>query len=1233
MITILAVFVLAAQPGLSIPPSPAPGISAHDVMVIAKVEPELSSVLPRGRTFETGIPVLDQSLRRAGIVEVERLHPDVAVRADLPRLDLFLQLHPGPGVSPAQVVTALTGHPALQYVEAVEVPRPVTLPNDPSYPAQYALPQVWAPEAWDVQQGDRAVVVAIVDNGTDFTHPDLLANVYTNEAEANGLPGVDDDGNGYVDDVHGFDVAHDDPDPSPCPPDAEGWWSHGTLVAGVAAAVTDNALGVASVSWNCSYLPVKASYDATPGSVARGYSGIVYAADTGADVINCSWGSYGVPSQYNQEVIDYATGLGSLVIAAAGNDPVGDPHYPSAYRNTVSVTWVDRNDRRNPSATWGRTVDVSAPGVGILSTSPGGYGSASGSSLASPMAAGLAGLIKAGYPGLTPFELARRLVLTADTIDAINPGFEGLLGTGRINAYRAVTETDLVEQPYLETVGWSVTDPLPGGNGDGWILPGETGHIVVTYRNYTVSPAYGTTVTLSADAPGIVIVQGVSDEGDVPADTTQTCSTPLSFLVDPCAPSQTVDLLLTYQASGGFCWRDTLSVAVGLSPILLVDDDDGSVNVEEYYLTVLDSLNIPVLRWDYSVSGVPGAELLSGFPLVIWACEWAFPSLTPEDRASLAAYLDAGGSLYLSGQDIGWDLCDPSSQNTSPEAVAWYQTYLGASYVADVASGGSVTGVPGDPIGHGLSFSVYQPGREPANQYPSVISPLPGAWPVFRYTPGECGAVRFFGQHRSLYTAFGFEAIASGQVLDPVDYTGVRTTLMGRVLDMLGPIIHEPLGDIEAMDAPLNVSALMHGPGTPDSLWLLWEADEAGFTEVLMTELGAGSFVAQIPAPGQPADIRYTLEARCPAYSWSLPAVGVFEFHVGPDHVPPVVGLPTQLASTIFVDSSRPVAVMASDNLGLDTESGLIRYMAGDIEGQLALSFEEWVGRDGLFGGALGQVGVLGDTVHYFCTVTDTAAMPNTGASETLRYVYGLDDFENGLDVWDPGDDWALISGGSAYSGQWIVTDSPSGPYPNNASNSLTLMPGLDLSSATAGRVSFWVKYGLEDGHDFCHVEASRDGEEWRALLSLTGRQMAWTRFEATLGEFVGEGCDSVLIRFRLVSDESGQDVGVYLDDVYIDTRAGSATGSQPLPERPRLVAHPNPSRGSVIFRASPGCETAGLRLYDLAGRLVTTIAAPGSDGSYEWAGTDDLGRPVGSGVYCARLAGAPLEIRVVLIR
>ena len=214
---------------------------------------------------------------------------------------------------------------------------------------------------------------------------------------------------------------------------------------------------------------------------------------------------------------------------------------------------------------------MSAPGVNIRTTAPnGGYGNASGSSLSCPVAAGVAGLIKSQHPEFGPYDLGRQLVLTSDNIDDVNPGYEGLLGIGRVNAYRAVTEVELQEFPSLDTWAWTVGDSAPDGNGDGWIMQGETGSLWVTYRSYTVSPAEDAVVTLSSTAPGIELDVSTIMAGSIPADCIGTLDAPFKFTVSANAPAQRAPFVISYAASGGYTHLDTVYVSLGQSPVLLL---------------------------------------------------------------------------------------------------------------------------------------------------------------------------------------------------------------------------------------------------------------------------------------------------------------------------------------------------------------------------------------------------------------------------------------------------------------------------------------------------------------------------------------------------------------------------------------------------------------------------------------------------------------------------------------
>ena len=224
-------------------------------------------------------------------------------------------------------------------------------------------------DAWDIGIGSNSVIVAVTDTGIDYTHPDLAANMWVNTAELNGQTGVDDDGNGYVDDIYGYDVADSDGNPL----DNN---FHGTHVAGTIGAVGNNSRGVAGVCWNIKLMAVKIFPNAFAGTYDNWeIAGIEYAVKNHADVMNASWGGTDF-SQSLKDAIDAAGAAGILFVAAAGNDSVDNdsiPHYPASYTsdNIIAVMSTDRNDAVSSFSCFGRiSVDLAAPGSEIISTFP-----------------------------------------------------------------------------------------------------------------------------------------------------------------------------------------------------------------------------------------------------------------------------------------------------------------------------------------------------------------------------------------------------------------------------------------------------------------------------------------------------------------------------------------------------------------------------------------------------------------------------------------------------------------------------------------------------------------------------------------------------------------------------------------------------------------------------------------------------------------------------------------------
>ncbi|WP_397546138.1 S8 family serine peptidase [Rhodothermus marinus] len=512
---------------------------------------------------KTGRPLLDRTLARFEPVALEPAFPfleQAARKRPHPALDrlrtIYLLRYNRP-VSPWRVAAELSRLPGVVYAEPLPIRQIVDVPNDSLYPQMTHLPRIQAPEAWDVVKGEQGdVVIAIVDGGTDWRHPDLIDNVWTNPGE---IPdnGVDDDGNGFVDDVHGWNFANDTPDPSglsATPLNA----AHGTQVAGVAAAVTNNNRGVAGSSWNARFMPINASCSDTDRSICYGYQGIVYAALNGAQVINASWGGPGL-SRLEADVVEFATDLGSLIVAAAGNDS-GDndrvPFGPASHPRVLSVGATNKdNDGKASFSNYGRSVNVFAPGVNLNSTLPNGRytGSASGTSFASPLTAGIAALVRTRFPEYTPDQAREQIRLTADPIDAANPGFAGRLGRGRINAFRAVTETGF---PAIRLVDLDVAD----SDADGYLESGETVQLTARFTNH-LAPATGVQFQLSADADYLTILQGAAQVSQLnPGDTVLVA---FSFSIASDAPqNRTAIFLADIQADGGYADRDLFRLVI-----------------------------------------------------------------------------------------------------------------------------------------------------------------------------------------------------------------------------------------------------------------------------------------------------------------------------------------------------------------------------------------------------------------------------------------------------------------------------------------------------------------------------------------------------------------------------------------------------------------------------------------------------------------------------------------------
>ena len=457
---------------------------------------------------KTGLAAFDRAVARYQVEVIERafpfldyVEPTPKTAKNLAALRRTYYVRYRTETDPERVAQALSAVQGVVYAEPVLIhrmygPERPADPNDSSYDDQTYLRHMRLPEAWDLVKGEDGtppVVIAIVDSGTDWDHEDLLANVWTNEDEIPGN-GIDDDANGFIDDVHGANFANkDDMDHDPKPQSGH---PHGTLVAGAASAVTDNATGLAGAAWNAELMHV--NVDCLDGMVTCAYAGVLYAAANGADIINASWGAFsgGQGLAIIAQTLDLATDMGALVVAAAGNEGVNNdisPSYPAAHPRVLSVGATEKDSRRRAEfSQYGKTVNVFAPGEDIITTSPGNeYDfSASGTSFASPLVSGVAALVKTQFPEISPDALREQLRLSSENMDAENPGYVGQLGSGYVNAEASLQAATV---PAVRVKRWSWSD----ADGDGQINSGDQVTVDVTLINY-LSAARSLTVELVA---------------------------------------------------------------------------------------------------------------------------------------------------------------------------------------------------------------------------------------------------------------------------------------------------------------------------------------------------------------------------------------------------------------------------------------------------------------------------------------------------------------------------------------------------------------------------------------------------------------------------------------------------------------------------------------------------------------------------------------------------------------
>ncbi|MFZ5981717.1 MAG: S8 family serine peptidase [Candidatus Zixiibacteriota bacterium] len=416
---------------------------------------------------------LDQTFRELQIEQVKKIFPlekeRPPVNSGLKDLTRFYQISFPDSLSVNTVIRRLLQDPNIRMAEPVMAMPLDVIPDDPSWISQWHRNKLDLEHAWDLEAGSDSIKIAIIDSGVNYKHPDLQGNIWVNPGEdldgdevvydLDDMDGVDNDGNGYVDDLIGYDFltglggvwpGEDGGIPDTDPNDFDG---HGTHCAGISAAVTNNAVDVVGIAggWGTSrsFKGSRIMCLRTGGTGSDGYgyvnpndcaTAINYAAAMGAHVINCSWGSSSVQASALQNAV---INHGVTVVHAAGNDNSSIPGYMDDAYGVMSVAATTSSDYKASYSNYGAWIDVSAPGSSILSTYSNQYvattESLSGTSMAAPMVVGLAALIRSAMPSLSMENVNYIIQSTADNIDGINPAYAGMLGAGRINAFGALS--------------------------------------------------------------------------------------------------------------------------------------------------------------------------------------------------------------------------------------------------------------------------------------------------------------------------------------------------------------------------------------------------------------------------------------------------------------------------------------------------------------------------------------------------------------------------------------------------------------------------------------------------------------------------------------------------------------------------------------------------------------------------------------------------------------------------
>jgi len=1203
----------------------------------------------------TGIAGVDAVLNDFRIDGLERFFKVKAPAkgSALPDLRRIYRVRVNPGTDVHSMISRLNQLPSVEVAERVPIMYQEAVPNDTYYSDWlYHLPQIKAEEAWDVHKGEdgaEEVVVSIVDTGIDWNHEDLADNIWNNlgeDADGDGKVlinvdgvwmfdpddenGVDDDGNGYIDDFIGWNMfadANGSQNNDPMDPENRG---HGSHCAGLSAGVTNNGVGIAAISYNIKVMGTSHGFAGDNGtSIYNAYQGIIYSAENGADVINTSWGGSGY-SSVSEMTIAYCTGLGSIIVSSAGNGDNDAHAYPSDYPGVISVASVDRNDGKAWYSTYGIGVDVSAPGgnhePGLLSTVPyntianvPGYDFYSGTSMASPVVVGLVGLIKSANPGWTNEQIITQLIGTTDNINTTIPSYIDQMGSGRVNAYRALTETEVTPPAVMEIELWEM-EATNSQFFDGQFLPGDSTSLDFVFRSYShfVSDN-AATFTLTTDDPDIIITKSTfsdtlhaDDYSDVPAG--------LAFKISDQTTSHSSSITLTVESDGnrvigGVYEFEVVISTVQSSPgeldfnITYGDGDEMTFDIINSGVEALDFLTAPL---EFSPPYFHLSET-NAYEGLSWFCTnkelGVYEDLTLQFMALPALDLKNAATPELSFV-TAWDIESPAGASSPHDgwdgAAVWittddFETFQVLTPIAPAYTASSL-----------FAFDVWGYGANMPGWAGNSSGWQNASFDLSAYVGDTVNVVFAFASDQA--------TVSTGWWLDNISITDGASTLFENS--------GSPDPDIE-----------VQGTGGTAQIadWITLSAESGNVAANSSQSMTISIETMDLENGSHSGAVLVALNDE---FQTPVATIPVNLFVAAPEHDLKVNNF--MISDEEFVILQPKAIELTLDNRGANDETDVEAVVTITQDGTEA--FRDTVTVASFLSGT--SVKVMTDEYLPLnggdVELAVSVLVGDTDYNDFNNMVSGMVEVNNVFEDFKDMDlsHWEFVgmgidTGTTGIGDIYTITVDKSGiPYGPDLNNSATYLPGVDVSQLDHGALSFWAIYSTQVDADVFYVDLSTDISDdnaWEQRAALSGKQTKIKQFKIGVNDLIEGGADRIWFRFRFESDASTQIYGFFVDNIgfYNEnfTSIDEGLAQEALPASFELKQnYPNPFNPvTTISYGLPEISDVNITVFNIRGETVASFsqqAQPAGWHSLRFNGRDMFGQQLPSGVYIYRISG-----------